>query len=132
MDEQAREIVKALVEMAWADGNVSPEESSLLIQCLKEAGANPNDVDDLTSLLSRPSDNATAPSNIDASSLDEDKRMGVMRALLIMSFMDGHVSFSEYTQIERMQQVLGISAEQLEVLRTEALAAADTLAASAE
>lgn len=133
MDEQAREIVKALVEMAWADGQVSAEESALLIKCLKEAGANPNDVDDLSKLLARPSDDIMSePANIDASSLDEDKRLGVMRALLIMSFMDGHVSFAEYTQIERMQQELGISTEQLEVLRAEAVAAAETLSASEE
>lgn len=131
MDEQAREIVKALVEMAWADGQVSPEESALLIKCLQEAGAAEQDVEELTRLLAQPGgENVVSAANIDVASLDEEKRLGVMRALMIMSFMDGHVSFAEYAQIEQMQAKLGISAEQLEVLRSEAVAAAETLAAT--
>jgi uncharacterized membrane protein YebE (DUF533 family) len=131
MDEQAREIVKALVEMAWADGQVSPEESALLIKCLQEAGAAEQDVEELTRLLAQPGgENVVSAANIDVASLDEEKRLGVMRALMIMSFMDGHVSFAEYARIEQMQAKLGISAEQLEVLRSEAVAAAETLAAT--
>lgn len=128
MDHSSLQIVKSLVKMAWADGNISPEERSLLTKVLAEAGADPGDVSELDKLLS---EGATGePVSFDASDLDEEKRLGVMRALLIMSFMDGHVSFAEFTQIEKMQKELGISDEQLEVLRGEAIAAAETISAS--
>jgi uncharacterized tellurite resistance protein B-like protein len=128
MDDQSRQIIKAMVEMAWADGHASPEESSLLVRALQEAGANPNDVEEFGKLLSRPNDGEAA--QIDPSHLDPDKRLSVMRALLIMSFMDGHVSFAEYSQIERWQKELEIAPEQMEILRAEALAAADTISAT--
>lgn len=128
MDHGSLKIVKSLVKMAWADGNISPEERSLLIKVLAEAGADPNDVSQLDDLLSEGAGDEVP--HFDASDLDEDKRLGVMRALLIMSFMDGHVSFAEFTQIEKMQKELEISDEQLETLRTEAIAAAETISAS--
>jgi uncharacterized tellurite resistance protein B-like protein len=131
MDDQSREIVKALVEMAWADGEVSPEESALLVKCLQEAGADPDDVNELSRLLAQPGNETTVEqAHLDPSQLDHDKRLGVMRALLIMSFMDGHVSFAEYAQIERVQNKLAISDDEMEALRTEAVAAAETLSAS--
>lgn len=131
MDEQSREIIKAMIEMAWADGHASPEESGLLIRAFSEAGAGTEELETLHRLLER-SDGIEPQeaAHIDPSGLDEEKRLGVMRALLIVSFMDGHVSFAEYAQIERWQATLEVTPEQMEVLRSEALAAAETLAAS--
>ncbi len=126
MNEQSRAILQALVNMAWADGQVSPEESGLILKAMSEAGAPAEDTEELARLLS----SAPAPVDLNVAELDEEKRLGVMRALLIMSFMDGHVSFAEYAHIEAMQRELGISDEQLDALRAEAVAAAETISAS--
>lgn len=126
MNEQSRAIIQALANMAWADGQVSPEESALILKAVAAAGTPADEVEELASLLA----SAPAPVDLRAADLDEEGRLGVMRALLIMSFMDGHVSFAEYAQIESMQRELGISQEQLDTLRAEAVAAAETIAAS--
>lgn len=128
MDEQSRQILKAMIEMAWADGHASSEESGLLLKALQEAGASDEELVELGSLLERY--DPTSAAQIDPRELDEDKRLGVMRALLIVSFMDGHVSLAEYAQIERWQTTLEITPEQMELLRSEAVAAAETISAS--
>lgn len=132
MDEQSLKIVKCLVKMAKADGQISPEERSLLVQVLPAAGATTEAADDLEKLLDKLIEEVATGDTIELNpaELDEEKRHGVMRALLIMSFMDGHVSFGEFSQIETMQKQLQISDEHLETLRSEAVAAAETISAS--
>jgi uncharacterized membrane protein YebE (DUF533 family) len=128
MDEQSRQIVRRLAEMAWADGEVTPQERALLMNALRAAGADPEAVHDLDNLLARPGEEAGDHSGeLVAEELDEERKLGVMRALMIMSFMDGVLSFAEFAQIERTQKDLGITAEQMERLRAEALAAAEAL-----
>jgi uncharacterized tellurite resistance protein B-like protein len=133
MNDQDREIIKSLAEMAWADGEVSPEERSLLVKVLIEAGSDPDDAEELDKLLARPAGGSSTPplARLEAAGLDEERRLSVMRVLLIMSFMDGVLSFAEFTQIEKAQEALGISQLQLEILRAEAIEAAKALSASA-
>lgn len=128
MDVRSREIVKSLAEMAWADGVVSPEERALLLKILIEAGANPDDTEELEHLLAAPSaDVLSEPAHLGRIELDHEGKLSVMRALLIMSFMDGALSFAEFGQLERVAQELEISQEEIDVLRAEALAAAESL-----
>lgn len=128
MDAKSREIVKSLAEMAWADGVVSPEERALLLKILIEAGANPEDADEIEQLLAAPSANVLSePAQLGRVELDHEGKLSVMRALLIMSFMDGVLSFAEFGQIERVAQELEISSDELDELRAEASSAAESL-----
>lgn len=124
MDDSNRQIVRRLVKMAQADGEVSPEERALLLSAIQAAGASA-DEEELAEMLSHPGDDD------DLSELDEERRASVMRALLIMSFMDGRLSFAEFSQIEKAQKDLQISEQQMEILRVEAIEAAKTLGSSA-
>lgn len=128
MNSESREIIKGLAAMAWADGEVSPEEHALLLKVLSEAGASPEDMEEFSELLGR-SETEADPSNVHLDSVleDEESRLNVMRALLIMSFMDGVLSFAEFTQIEKFAKDLNINSEQLDALRNEALEAAKAL-----
>ena len=128
MNSESREIIKGLAAMAWADGEVSPEEHALLLKVLSEAGASPEDMEEFSELLGR-SETEADPSNVHLDSVleDEESRLNVMRALLIMSFMDGVLSFAEFTQIEKFAKDLNINSEQLDALRNEALVAAKAL-----
>lgn len=130
MDSKSREIVKSLAEMAWADGVVSPEERALLLKFLIEAGANPEDADEIERLIAAPSPSAdvfSEPAQLSRVELDHEGKLNVMRALLIMSLMDGVLSFAEFGQLERVAQELEISSDELDELRAEALTAAETL-----
>ena len=128
MDAKSREIVKSLAEMAWADGVLSPEERTLLLKILIEAGTNPEDADEIERLIAAPSaDILSEPAQLSRADLDHDGKRNVMRALLIMSLMDGVLSFAEFGQLERVAVELDISAEELDSLRAEAMTAADAL-----
>lgn len=128
MDAKSREIIKSLAELAWADGTVTPEERGLLLKVLSEAGANPDDIETIDDLLAAPSANILGePARLQDMDLDEESKQNVLRALLIMSFMDGALSFAEFSHIEQTAREFGIDSERLETLRTEALGAAETL-----
>lgn len=122
MDEEARRIIESLVAMAKADGEVSGDERKLLAKVLIEAGAVPADSTGLNELLEDMIEAGPLTPSLEA--LSEDKRLNVMRALLIMSFMDGKLSFSEFHQLEQHQKTLGLSDIQVEILRAEANEAA--------
>ncbi len=128
MDAKSREIVKSLAEVAWADGKVTPDERALLLKVLTEAGADPEDVETIDDLLAAPSANVMGePARLESMDLDEESKHNVVRALLIMSFMDGALSFAEFSHIERTATELGIDSEVMETLRAEAVEAAEAL-----
>ncbi len=128
MNSESREIIKGLAAMAWADGEVSTEERALLLKVLSEAGASPEDVEEFSGLLGQPDVDADHSGvQLDSAIEDEESRLNVMRALLIMSFMDGVLSFAEFAQIEKFAKDLNINSEQLDALRDEAVEAAKSL-----
>lgn len=128
MDAKSREIVKSLAEVAWADGQVTPEERALLLKVLTEAGVDPEDVETIDDLLAAPSANVMGePARLDSMELDQEAKHNVLRALLIMSFMDGALSFAEFSHIERTATEFGIDSEAMETLRAEAVEAAEAL-----
>ncbi len=123
MDSKSRQIIASLAKMAWADGEVSDSERALLIKVFVEAGATEDDVEEFGALLENPESIAQGSEDL-AAVVDEESRDNVMKALLIMSFMDGILSFSEMSLLEETQQALEISPDKLEELRQEALVTA--------
>ncbi|MCA9793379.1 MAG: TerB family tellurite resistance protein [Candidatus Eremiobacteraeota bacterium] len=121
MDAQNKEIIKSLVKMAWADGEVSHKEQELLAAILLKMGCSEEEVDGL----------GEAPEEdprLDEVLPDKESRMNIMRALMTMSFVDGILSFDEFAYINRLAEQLDISNDELETLRQEALVAADDYA----
>ena len=123
MNQQAQSIIKSLAEMAWADGEISPEERALLFNVMVSMGADPEDMDEMGSVLGRPG------AGVEEAPLSEvipdmPSRLNVMRALLTMSFVDGILSFAELTLIEKLAKDLEIDRDQLEEIRQEAVVAA--------
>lgn len=124
MDSKSRQIIASLAKMAWADGEVSDSERALLIKVFVEAGATEDDVEEFGALLENPESIAQGSDDLADAVVDEESRDNVMKALLIMSFMDGILSFSEMSLLEETQQALEISPDKLEELRQEALVTA--------
>lgn len=127
MDAKSRQIISSLAKMAWADGEVSDSERALLIKVFVEAGATEADVETFGALLSDPNAVPEGDEQLSDVVVDEEGRLNVMKALLIMSFMDGVLSFSEMSLLEETQAALGLSAEQVESIRKEALDAAKAI-----
>lgn len=121
VDAQNKEIIKSLVKMAWADGEVSGKEQELLAAILLKMGCSEEEVDGL----------GEAPEEdprLDEVLPDKESRLNIMRALMTMSFVDGILSFDEFAYINRLAEQLDISNDELETLRQEALVAADDYA----
>jgi uncharacterized tellurite resistance protein B-like protein len=124
MDNQKREILKSLAEIAWADGKVTDEERALLFSTCLQLGATPEELEDLEAALGQPNE-AEEDASLKAVLPDKSSRLNVMRALLTMSFVDGAVGFAEFDVIEKKSRELEVTPEELETLREEASQAAE-------
>ena len=123
MDNQNRVIMKTLAEMAWADGKVTEEEKALLFSVCLQMGATPEEAEELKEALGQPSQ--TSEGDLKEALPDKASRLNVMRILMTMSFIDGALDFAEFDVIEGKAKELGLTSEELETLRREALAAAE-------
>jgi uncharacterized tellurite resistance protein B-like protein len=123
MDNQNRVIMKTLAEMAWADGKVTEEEKALLFSVCLQMGATPEEAEELKEALGQPSQ--TSEGDLKEALPDKASRLNVMRILMTMSFIDGALDFAEFDVIEGKAKELGLTADELETLRREALAAAE-------
>ena len=123
MDNQNRVIMKTLAEMAWADGKVTEEEKALLFSVCLQMGATPEEAEELKEALGQPSQ--TSEGDLKEALPDKASRLNVMRILMTMSFIDGALDFAEFDVIAGKAKELGLTADELETLRREALAAAE-------
>ena len=123
MENRNKVIMKTLSEMAWADGKVTDEEKALLFSVCLQLGASAEEAEELKEVLGQPAE----PSDGDLKEALPDKasRLNVMRILMTMSFIDGALDFAEFDVIENKAKELGLTPDELETLRREALAAAD-------
>ncbi len=137
MDNTFQEILKGLIEVAWADGRISPEERTLLANMLSELAENeglpPEEIAKLVALveeapdLAKVSEARERKADLQNLELDQEGRENVMRALMAMSFIDGVLSFTEYEKLERFSKQMKIDADRMETLRQEAVAAVKEL-----
>lgn len=125
MENRNKVILKTLAEMAWADGKVTDEEKAVLLNFCHQLGASPEESEELKEALGAPSGAADKGELKDALP-DKASRLNVMRVLMTMSFIDGALDFAEFDVIESKAQELGITPEELETLRKEALSAAES------
>lgn len=123
MDNQNKVIMKTLSEMAWADGKVTEEEKALLYSVCLQIGASPEEAEELKEVLGQPG--KLVEGDLKDALPDKASRLNVMRILMTMSFIDGALDFAEFDVIESKAKELGLSPEELETLRREALAAAE-------
>ncbi|MEW6280199.1 MAG: DUF533 domain-containing protein [Candidatus Eremiobacterota bacterium] len=117
MDDRQKEIVKALIQMAWVDGRWAEEEEAMLANVLVRMGCTEEEVAGLKQTMQERPDMAHLETFIP----DRPSRLNAMRVLLAVSFADGALASQEYEYIQRMAHRLDIGPEDLEQLRKEAL-----------
>ncbi len=123
MDERQKEVIKGLVKMAWADGEVSEAEQTMLTSILLRMGCSEEEVEGL-------GEEPPEDPRLDEVLPDKESRISTMRALITMSFVDGVLSFAEFDYIQAAAEQLGVTDDELEQLRQEALAAVEEHSAS--
>jgi len=107
--------VKALLQIAWADGQIEPTEKQLLLNIMERLGVSPAEAE---VALRKP------PGEIDLKALastlpSKEDRLSLMRLLMEVSFADDVLTVDEYLILERAEQALGITEEEAEQLRQE-------------
>jgi uncharacterized tellurite resistance protein B-like protein len=117
MDEREREIVKSLMQIAWADGRWTPDEEALVGLILARIGLTPGETEQMKSQYSDPNKLAELERYIP----DKPKRLNAMRLLLAVAYADLDVPDEEAAYLAKMAAKLDISPQELEDLMQETI-----------
>lgn len=120
MDDTERLLMKGLVQVIWADGEVDEKEREMLGGILARLGCSVEEIREVAAMMM--SDEARAPKDFQEK-LPGDKasRAEIMRVMLAMALADGRVDVSEVRFLDRMAQHLGIDPATLEELKRDTL-----------
>lgn len=115
MDERERALLKGLVQLVWADGELAEAESVALGQLLVELGCSPAEIQEVGRMLVQPPELADLRQEL----RDSQSREDVMRLLLAMSMADGRVDPSELGFLDRLAGHLEIPPSTMEALKAQ-------------
>lgn len=115
MDQREKEIVKALIQLAWADGRWTPNEEALVGLILARIGLSTDEIEALKSQYRDPTELAELERVIP----DKPRRLNAMRLLLAVAYADLDVPDEEALYLGKMATRLGISPAELEGLMEE-------------
>ncbi|MBI3927122.1 MAG: TerB family tellurite resistance protein [Armatimonadetes bacterium] len=115
MNAQEREILKGLIHVVWADGQVDDRERELLGQILVQLGFNHKDLSEVGIMMTE----ASFP-DLQSVLPDHESRLGIMKVFLAIGFADGALAAAELRCLNGMARELGISSEELQRLKIEA------------
>lgn len=124
MDDTERLMMKGLVEVIWADGEVDDSEREMLGGILTQLGCSAEEIVEVGKMMmgarSNPEDfQAKLPD-------DDDSRREIMKVMLAMALADGRVDVGEVRFLNRMAYHLQIDDDELEDLKRETLASMES------
>ncbi|MGE0495883.1 MAG: DUF533 domain-containing protein [Vulcanimicrobiota bacterium] len=116
VDDRQRQILRALINMAWADGEVVPEESSMIARFADELGVSLIDkIQSLDAGLSGSGQQIEA--DLESVLPDHASRLEAIEMLVSLSFADGHLDDGEMKYLGTLAVKLGIGADELDQIR---------------
>lgn len=116
MDDRQRQILRALINMAWADGEVVPEESSMIARFADELGVSLIDkIQSLDAGLSGQGQQIEA--DLESVLPDHASRLEAIEMLVSLSFADGRLDDNEMKYLGTLAVKLGIGADELDQIR---------------
>ena len=113
--EQA--LLKGLVHVIWADGEVTDDERDLLGSVLVQLGSTPAQVKEVAQMMIDPPDLGDLKSAVP----DHGSRLELLRILLAMAHADGKVAGAEMRLLEKMAQQLDVTLAELEAIKCETM-----------
>ena len=116
MNASYREIIKGLVQIVWADGNVDDRERIILGQMLAELGLSSKDLKEVGKMMQEAPELPNLDEILKGPQADKDD---LMRVLLALSMSKGHLNAPEQRYIQAVSQRLGFNDQQLELLKAE-------------
>lgn len=117
MDQRERALLKGLVQVIWADGEVSDEEREMLGGILSELGSSTAEIEEVGRMMTAPPDIGNLREQIP----DMESRHEIMKLLIAMSMADGRVDTSEIRFLNKVAEHLQISNEILDSLKEQTL-----------
>ena len=115
--DQDRILLKTLVAMAWADGELNPNECGWLDQVFEHL-ALPEE--ERQQLMDTPQALPTADEYSSALSSEEDREF-LVKVLLTMASSDGTIRGDEQSMLEEVGARLGVSSARLQDLKLQAV-----------
>lgn len=115
---QDQVLLKTLVALAWADGEIDAGETEWLDKVFDQLGL--NDVE-RERILNVPQALPTQQEYTEVITTEED-RLFLLRVLLTLALSDGTVSVEELTMLKEVTHRLGLNDEKLEELRLQTVA----------
>ncbi len=119
MDDTERALLKGLVHVIWADGEVNDAERRLLGGVLAQLGCSPAEIQEVAEMMTNP----PAVDNLKEHVPEYEARKEIMKVLLAMALADGQVDMKELRFLNRMAVHLEISEGDLEALKKETVSA---------
>jgi uncharacterized tellurite resistance protein B-like protein len=116
MDDRERALLKGLVQMIWADGEVSEEERLMLGGILSELGVSAAEIEEVGRMMIDP----PTLDDLREKVPDEESRREILKLLVAMSMADGRVDTTEIRFLDRLAEHLEISSEEMDAIREEA------------
>jgi uncharacterized tellurite resistance protein B-like protein len=123
MQEAEKVLIKSLVHVIWADGEVSEDERRLLGGVISQLDLDDGALDEVASMMAKPPD----LTNLKESVKDVESRKEIMKVLLAMAMADGKVEISELRFLNKIARQLELSDSDLESLKQETLSELDTV-----
>lgn len=117
MTDQDRILLKTLVAMAWADGELNPNECGWLDQVFEHL-ALPEE--ERQQLMDTPQSLPSAADYSSALSSEEDREF-LVKVLLTMASSDGSICKDEQSMLEEVGARLGISSDRIKDLKLQAV-----------
>lgn len=117
MQNSEKALLKSLVHVIWADGEVTDDERRLLGGVLTQLDLDEAAIKEVADMMAQP----PSIEDLKSSVKDPETRREVMKVLLAMSMADGKVEISELRFLNKLARQLEISDADLESLKEETL-----------
>jgi uncharacterized membrane protein YebE (DUF533 family) len=99
-----RDVYIALAAVAWADGNLDPEEADAIVRTATEEGLELEEIAEIEAATKSPVDIG----EIDRRAMSKEDRLFVYAVAAWMTWLDGNVTESELGALRKLGEALGI------------------------
>jgi len=116
VNAQEREIIKTLIQIVWADGQVDDRERDILGKMLVELDLSPKDIAEVGQMMTEAPE---APKLAEVLSKSPAERRDVMKVAMAMAMDNGHLNPPEMRYVQAIASKLEIDKDELEKIRLE-------------
>lgn len=116
MNAQEREILKTLIQIVWADGQVDDRERDILGKMLVELDLTPKDIAEVGHMMTEAPE---APKLAEVLSKSPAERRDVMKIAMAMAMDNGHLNPPEMRYVQAIASKLEIDKDEVEKIRLE-------------